>query len=763
MSNVTLTIDGRSIEVPAGTGLVEAAASAGIEIPVFCYEPRLGAPVGACRMCLVEVEGARGLQAACAMTATEGMVVSTQSDAARDAQESVLEFLLINHPLDCPVCDKGGECPLQDHAYRWGPGSSRFTELKRNNDKPIPISPLIALDRERCILCYRCTRFSSDVSGDNQLIARERGANAVIATFEGRPYSGHFSGNIIELCPVGALTSTEYRFKARPWEAPDHPTVCTLCPVGCNTYSTVREGKVVRMLARENGDVENGWLCDRGRFSYTSLYAEGRITRPYEQSGRGRPIGNRPRTDVSHEVAMEWLHERLSGTEAALWLLSGTETVEEAWAIQQLAGVTGGRVAAIEGASAAAPSSAATIAEISAARHIMVVGDADLADVAPILDLRVREAMREGAKVTVVGMGGSRLELAGAALEQVQAGAIESAVRAVADRVGSASEGSLTEPGIVIYRDGDLSADTLSHVASALGFPRDGSGFIAVAATANARGLAALGVETITSAQLAEHAGGLVLCSVDPSRHWDGDEWRPAVARMAWVAAISMFDNAGTQMADMVVPGLAYQERDGSSVNLEGRLQRLTMGAPAPDEIRSTLSWVAGLARRAGASVPGNAAGAFRALSSALPGVFPAATHGDIPEGGVAGVTTGVASHALQATHNPAAGELMLFVSPFLYDGEDVEHARSMEFLRDQHTITLARSDASQLGVSRGDHVTIEIDGRVHDAHVLTSRRIAAGHARMLASTAGLAPGRSGYRTARVSRAEDRQPAGQGA
>ena len=173
------------------------------------------------------------------------MVVHSRSDRAREGQDAVLEFLLINHPLDCPVCDKGGECPLQDLTFRYGPGITRMTLPKRTHDKPVPISPLIKLDRERCILCYRCTRFSENVSGDLQLVTENRGADSVITTFEGRPYDGEFSGNVTELCPVGALTSTTYRFRGRPWETQNVPTVCGHCPVGCNTDATIREGQVV--------------------------------------------------------------------------------------------------------------------------------------------------------------------------------------------------------------------------------------------------------------------------------------------------------------------------------------------------------------------------------------------------------------------------------------------------------------------------------------------------------------------------------------
>src|SRR5918998_3765754 len=242
---VTVTVDGRAVEVPKGLGLVETAAYAGIEIPVFCYEPRLGAAVGACRMCLVEIEGMPKLQAGCTMAAQDGMIVRTAatSEKAAEGQNATLEFILVNHPLDCPVCDKGGECPLQDLTFRYGPGSTRMTFPKRTLEKPIPISPTIALDRERCILCYRCTRFSEGVAEDGQLVAVNRGALSLITTFEDEPYRAPFSGNVIELCPVGALTSSQYRFQARPWEIQNVPTVCTLCPVGCNVSVTTREGK----------------------------------------------------------------------------------------------------------------------------------------------------------------------------------------------------------------------------------------------------------------------------------------------------------------------------------------------------------------------------------------------------------------------------------------------------------------------------------------------------------------------------------------
>ena len=228
--------------------LVDAAKQGDVEIPYFCYEPKLGNPVGACRMCLVEIEGIPKLQTSCSTPVKDGMVVHTQTDRVRHAQNAVVEFLLVNHPLDCPVCDKGGECPLQDITFGWGLGRSRMIEPKRHFEKPLALSPLVAIDRERCILCYRCVRFSQEVAEDYQLIFAERGAHSFVATHDGHPYVAPFSGNIIELCPVGALTSQPYRFRARPWDIEGAGGICTLCPSQCNVTFTVRDEKVLRVL-----------------------------------------------------------------------------------------------------------------------------------------------------------------------------------------------------------------------------------------------------------------------------------------------------------------------------------------------------------------------------------------------------------------------------------------------------------------------------------------------------------------------------------
>src|SRR5690349_20026932 len=329
--DITFTIDGREVTAPENTMLVDAAKRGDVEIPVFCYEPKLGDPVGACRMCLVEIEGMPKLQTSCSTPIRDGMVVYTQTDRVKEAQNAVVEFLLVNHPLDCPVCDKGGECPLQDIAMGWGPGKSRFTDPKRHFQKPLELSPLVAIDRERCILCYRCVRFSQEVSEDSQLQLLERGDRTYVGTFDDRPYVDPFHGNITDLCPVGALTSYTYRFRARPWDIEQAGSVCTLCPNQCNVGFTVRYGHVLRVNARDNAEVDDGWLCDKGRFAFQMFNSAERITRPMVRAGDGSL------SPISWEDAVKRVADgvRHAGSRAAA-LVGGGTSIEEGWLIQDI-------------------------------------------------------------------------------------------------------------------------------------------------------------------------------------------------------------------------------------------------------------------------------------------------------------------------------------------------------------------------------------------------------------------------------------------
>ena len=266
---VILTVNGQPVEAKPGELVIEAAERTGTYIPRFCYHPRME-PVGMCRMCIVEIDTGRGpaLQPACMIPVAPEMRVDTESEVTKKAQDGVLEFLLVNHPLDCPVCDKGGECPLQDQTIAYGPGESRFVEEKRHFEKPIMISDVVALDRERCILCDRCTRFAKDVAGDTLIHFQDRGTTTQVNTFPDHPFASYFSGNTVQICPVGALTARPYRFKARPWDLDQAETTCTTCSVGCRSPCSPRRNEILRYQGVDVDPVNWGWLCDKGRFGF---------------------------------------------------------------------------------------------------------------------------------------------------------------------------------------------------------------------------------------------------------------------------------------------------------------------------------------------------------------------------------------------------------------------------------------------------------------------------------------------------------------
>jgi NADH-quinone oxidoreductase subunit G len=424
---ITFSIDGREVRAPENAMLVDAAKYGDVEIPVFCYEPKLGQPVGACRMCLVEVEGIPKLQTGCSTPVKDGMVVYTETDRVKTAQQSVVEFLLINHPLDCPVCDKGGECPLQDITFGWGAGISRYIEPKRHFVKPLELSPLVAIDRERCILCYRCVRFSQEVAEDYQLVLVERGAETYVATFDGHPYVAPFSGNIIELCPVGALTSRPYRFRARPWDVEDAGSVCTFCPAQCNVTLTVRDERALRVLARDHDEVDDGWLCDKGRFAYQSFHVDARVTQPLLRDGGFlRP--------VSWERA---LAEAASGLARAAQrtgaIVGGQSTNEEGFLLARLLREGLGsphldsrRAGAIPTElhrALAEPALQARTSDLEFA-HAVLVLDADPVNDAPIFDLRLRKGVRRhGLRLAVASPQPSSLDPAAALSLRYGAGA----------------------------------------------------------------------------------------------------------------------------------------------------------------------------------------------------------------------------------------------------------------------------------------------------------------------------------------------------
>jgi NADH-quinone oxidoreductase subunit G len=694
---VRVQIDEREVHVPKGTGLIETALAAGVEIPVFCYEPRLGEPVGACRMCLVEVEGMPKLQAGCTLTAQDGMNVKTArtSQQAAEGQNATLEFILVNHPLDCPVCDKGGECPLQDLTFRYGPGNTRMSFEKLTFEKPIPISPTIALDRERCILCYRCTRFSESVSEDLQLIAANRGSASVITTFEDLPYTGAFTGNVTELCPVGALLPTQYRFEGRPWEIVDVPTVCGLCPVGCNVNATVREGKVKRILSRNHPEIDEGWICDKGRFAYTHLRAGDRLAQPLQRLRR------RGLEEVSWEQALDEAERLLREARGrVVTVLSGSETVEQAYALAKLlrVGLDSHQAMLPEEVSGALDAYRLPLSAIRDAEVVVVLGDVPVVERAPVVDLWIRSARRNGAKI----------------VDDANDPAVAEAERVV----------------LVWSGPGGRGGATIAKLAEKFGLAeREGCGAFHLPETPNGRGVADAWAACCDEEAETADSIGLLVVSGDEAA---ADENVRALAEQAEATiVISMFGGLTAGWADLILPGTGYLEREGTFVNLEGRLQRLrrTVEPPCPDE----LEWISQLAARFGVDVAPYAAGVFAEVSERVYGGISFGEVGErAPLRGYPDAQEHVAREPLPVPQQKTKrGEIRLVAYKPLFSGAAVERVTELQFQRPQPELELSAEDARRRRIATGDLVTVGSNGSAITVPARVNRRLRAGIARI--------------------------------
>jgi NADH-quinone oxidoreductase subunit G len=717
---VTVTVDGVQVQMPKGTGLVETALAAGIEIPVFCYEPRLGPPVGACRMCLCEVEGMAKPQTACTMTAQDGLVVRSAltSRKAADSQDAILEFILVNHPLDCPVCDKGGECPLQDLTFRYGPGNTRMTFPKRTFDKPIPISPTIALDRERCILCYRCTRFSEAVAEDGELVAVNRGALSMIATFEDEPYRGRFSGNVIELCPVGALTSTQYRFEGRPWEIQNVPTVCGLCPVGCNIAATTREGKVKRILSRNHAEVDQGWLCDKGRFAFTHLRARDRIVEPLKR------VRRRGFAEITWDEALDEAETLLRGAgRNIVTALSGSETVEQAYALGKLLRQGLGAHAAVlpEETSEALAAFRLPLAAIRDAQLVVVVGDDPVDERAPIVGLWLRLARRAGAEIVTIGPDGD---------EHAAPGAGAAVCR---DLAGPGSELGRrlreAERAILIWSgQGGAGGAHVAACAQELGLAdKPGSGAFYLPLTANGLGVAEAWSAAADQDEANPEPISLLIVSGDEAVA-DANV-RSLAEEAERVIATTMFQGLAVGWADLVLPGTSYLERDGTYMNLEGRLQRLRRAVipPAPDE----LAWISRLAERFGVDVSPYPSRVFEELSARIFRDLPFGEVGERAPLRAREPMGRVDLPSAERAPKPKQGELRLLRYRPLFTGPAVERVPELQFQRPGPVAEVSPEDARRLGIETGDDIDVRSNGTSVSLRARLSSQLAQGVVRI--------------------------------
>lgn len=642
---VSLTIDGIKISVPKGTLVIRAAELLGIEIPRFCDHPLLD-PVGACRQCIVEVEGQRKPMASCTITCTDGMVVKSQlsSPVAEKAQRGVMELLLINHPLDCPVCDKGGECPLQNQAMQVGHADTRFEGLKRTYQKPVPISTQVLLDRERCVLCARCTRFSNQVAGDPMIELIERGALEQVGTGAGDPFASYFSGNTIQICPVGALTSAAYRFRSRPFDLVSSPSVCEHCAGGCATRTDHRRGKVMRRMAAEDPEVNEEWLCDKGRFGFRYAQRPDRLTTPLVRGEDGELA------PASWPEALEAAARGLSAARGRTGVLTGGRlTVEDAYAYAKFARVAldtndidfRARVHSSEEADFLAANvagrgrdldgSGITYTTLEKAPAVLLAGF-ESEEEAPGVFLRLRKAHRKhGQRTFSLATHATRgLEKAGGTLLPAAPGTETEWLDALASGAGVDGDGAtaaeaLRAPGAVIVVGERLAAVPGGLTAAARAATATGAQLVWIPRRAGERGAVEAGAlpsllpggrpatdprareETaavwgvrelphaygrdtgqIIAAAATGELGALVVAGVEVADLPDPAEARAALDAVGFLVSFELRPSEVTDRADVVFPVAAAAEKTGTFLNWEGRA-RMFEASLKPEQMTRTL------------------------------------------------------------------------------------------------------------------------------------------------------------------------------
>lgn len=637
---ITIKINEIDVEVPRGELIVEAVKRIGLEIPVFCYHPRMK-PVGMCRMCIVEVgflqpDGSvRKMpkpQAACTLPAQDNMVVYTDTEAVHKDRKGVLEFLLINHPLDCPICDRGGECPLQNNTLFYGPSTSRFVELKRHAPKAFPLSKYVTLDLERCIQCGRCVRFTEEISGDSQLAFRFRGSHMQPSTFELRDFTSKFSGNVIEICPVGALTNREYRFRARPWDLETKPAICTVCSNGCNVWFDYRVGKMVRINGRTNEGINEEWTCDRGKFGHEFYNHPDRLTKPLIRKG-----------DALHEC--DWPEAyaailenfELAGNKAAA-IVDGAISNEGLYLLKKLFNekfksdvidYNWYKTPSVDGIGVQTK-----IAEIENKPSILVFGT-NTADDLPIIHLRVRKAwFKNGARVVVAHSeetdvdpfatevlryrSGTAHVLAKALLAGAkgdEAAVSQLAVECGVDSAKIKAAAEILKDGTIITAESMLNLDesketllTLNELAKA-----SGSEMNCYATGANHQGAREIGlhsdeIESSAPGILEQCSTGRVralwLAGCNPFESVHADKAAHALESVDFLVVQATTKNDALPYASVVLPMTAPAEEDGTYVNCERRVQKFTRVLDPKGEAKAAWRTCAELLLRGGLTKP---------------------------------------------------------------------------------------------------------------------------------------------------------------
>ncbi len=789
---VTLTIDGKQVSVPEGTLVADAAKLAGVDIPVFCHHPKLE-PVGMCRMCLVEIgrpvfdksgqpvmeEGKPKVQfmpkleTACTNRVSEGMVVLTSTPKAREGQKSTVEFLLTSHPLDCPVCDKGGECPLQNLTMEFGPGKSRFLyDEKLHLEKQVPLGELIWLDRERCIQCARCIRFQSEVAGEAVLGFDERGRSTQIISISEPPFDSVFSGNTTDICPVGALTTADFRFGARPWELNAQASICTQCPVGCNTTLNARReakagGEIVvkRVMPRQNEGVNEIWLCDKGRFAYHYIESKKRLTRPLIRK-------DEKLARASWEAAAKLAAENFAKAKKDFVVLaSGRLSNEDLFNLKSLADTAGGSailysdmgggdVAAVAGVG-----QGSNLGALGKGDAILVVAS-DLYEEAPIWWLRVKQAADRGATLIVANGRPTRLERFASYVIRYSYGDEVKTIQDFEKKSKISDAFAKAKNAVVFYGSDGLGLNGTSVLASACGellketdhIGKPNNGLIPVWQRANDQGAWEIGFRPEPDLEKALKGKAVYIVGADPA----GDS--PALAKALkgakFVAAQDILETATTEMADVVLPAQSFAEREGSFTSGERRVQRFYPAVPPKGDSKPDYAIIALVAKQMGVILEGSSAAVvfdllahsvesfagltYEALAATRP-QYPIVGRGDLYYGGTTyentqglgaqippvaqnGKTAHIPKVRKEAALRPKEKELLAVPVNKLYDSGATMTASTLLNLRvGEAYIAMHPATAEKLGLQAGAPVKLSFANGDGEAALKTDETVPTG------------------------------------
>ncbi len=773
-NQINITINDQPVTVPKGTLLVEAAKQIGIDIPVFCYHEKLG-PFGCCRMCLVEVEKMPKLTTACTQTVMPDMVVKTESPKAQKAQQGVLEFALLNHPLDCPVCDKGGECPLQDNTFKFGLEKTRMEFDRADNDKATPLSPVITIDRERCIACQRCTRYSDIIEQEQALVMLNRGFKNEVNTFNEEPYATRYSGNVIDICPVGALTNTEFRFKARTWDLDNSETLCAHCGCNCNMTLGSRTNKLMRIQTRPNDLVDDGWICDKARFGYEFIESDNRLLEAGAMVDGVRKTINT--LDAAAQVA-DSLKKIVDehGSESVGFIGSGYGTNEELYLYQKL-------FRSVLGTNnldhktyqdtPGLPVDHYDFLNIETANLVLLIGS-DPAEELPILDLRIKKAVtRRGVKLAILNDQKTALDKFAELSLTYNVGADGAALSALANGLAEGGAGDESVTGIaadqmklmvervrsgkkvcVIYNPASLTGNSihmLKHLLTVIGkIPDIECGAIPAAPSTNAVGAMDMGIlpdfnpggvhvdeadnglsamEMIEKAESGELKALLIYRSNPIIDFPGGKRVEEALKNLRLLVVHDMMETETSLLAHIILPSNGPGYDEGTTTNIGGRVQYRRRGL----NTKNAPDWkVISRMINSLSEEPIDYLTSFSVteeISGKVPGYGEISKKSVKKEGKPREVVASVNGSVPQVEKTGSSGQgLKLRVATQLFSRDKILSASSSlahHFL--PSTVHLHEGDAAKLGLTDGDEAVLSANGSEVRAKVEVSNRCNSG------------------------------------